>query len=251
MRNLLQALIALAWVRTRGRVVWLFVLLISLACALLLGRLGQRVSASLYLDTRDAGAYVPLIAAKATLWGPGVLAVLFTSVRAWAKDSEEGILALVRHAGHDPARYLRARGVVLALVLIALQLLTLAAVHAMARTPLHGTLPALAYGVAGSVVLALLGAVCLGPRQRPGGTLLLWTLLFGPEILSVWTTRIVARELSSIPALLETTALAVGPEAMDGARLTRALLALTLLALALALWLRVATRRWVQKQVTA
>lgn len=245
-------LFALAWLRTRGRFAWLGSSVVALGTVLWIAWVGRGLAVSRAYDAREALVFLPLLSAKAMLWGPGILTVVICSLHAWRRDREEGVADLAVRSGHAAPLYYRARTWVLAGWLLGVQVLAGMLLFAVlvgtnastAQVLLRGSVPAAAYAIVGSVLLALLGSVCLGPRTRPGGYLLLALLLFVPESLSRWTAGLLGQDMTSLPALLHAVALSLGPSQHDAARFARAALVLLLVFGLLVAWLRYASQRW-------
>lgn len=238
---------ALAWARTRGRFTWLLVAVLTLVTTGIVAQLGMRLARSPVIEARDALGEILMLNARAVLWGPGFVAVVMSSLHAWRRDREDGILELVRTAGHDPVRWIAARTWVLGLWLVGTWALSsviviLAVLGTNADVATHGFLaglvPAALFALVQSALLAVLGSVCLGPRSRPGGYLLLAFVLFLPELLAEWTRPWVGNDLTSLPALATGLAHAARPASFDAGRAaTCTVLLLLVLGLLLA-WLR-------------
>ena len=238
-------LYALAWARSRGRATWMVVLVLTVATTALAAALGLHLAKSPVTQARDAVSEVLLLHARAVLWGPGFVAVVGATLHAWRRDREEGIVLLLRSSGYTLRSWVLARTVVLGVWLIALwagsallvSLVVLGANPSMATHGwFEGVVPAMVFALSQSAVLALLGSVCLGPRSRPGGYLLLAIVLFLPELVAVWTRPLVGRDLTSLPALAMGLANAARPASFDAGRLLGCGVALGLVLVLLVAW---------------
>lgn len=247
-------LYALAWARSRGRVTWLVVLVIAIATTAVVAALGVHLAKSPATQARDALGEVLLLHARAVLWGPGFVAVVGATLHAWRRDREEGVVALVQSSGYSLKSWVMARTVVLGAWLLALwagstvvvSLVVLGANPSMAHGWFAGLVPAAVFAISQSAVLALLGSVCLGPRSRPGGYLLLALILFVPEAVAGWTRPLVGPDLTSLPSLAMGLANAARPASFDAGRLLGCGVALGLVLMVLVAWARRASGKIVE-----
>jgi hypothetical protein len=184
----------------------------------------------------EAAAALPAVASSALAWGAGVLMVFGGSMRAVARDLEQGVVVLARARGLPPARYAVGRVGGLALVVAAAiggatLVASLAALWAAGPSARQARLSAgaLAYGLAFAATVTPVGMATLGGRSRSLGYLAFLAVLVVPELLSPWTAaRLPAgwHELTSIPAALAAVRTGIGAPAGNAAPLARALAAL-------------------------
>ncbi len=246
-------LATLAWHRTRGRWLWVAVLVLTLVIAGSVAALGVRLANSTAVEARDALDQILLLNTRAVLWGPGFLAVVAATMHAWKRDRDDGILHVSRAAGHAVGAYLGARTLVLAAWVLAMCLgsVAIVAVAVLGANPsaaryglLGGLVPAAGFALAGSLLLGVLGSVCLGPRSRPGGYVLLGAMLFLPEVLAPWTKPLLGNDLTSLPALLGGIANAMRPSSFDPARLLTCVAVLAVVLTLLLALLHRSAARW-------
>lgn len=246
-------LAALAWQRTRGRWTWIVAVLLTVVAAGTVAAVGARLASSTEATAHEALRQLLLLNTRAVLWGPGFFAVVAGTLHAWKRDREDGILHLSVASGHGAVAYLRARTVVMAAWLFGMwlagtALVVLVVLGANPSAARHGFLsslgPSLAFATGACALLAVLGSVCLGPRSRPGGYLLLALLLFVPEAFSEWTRPLVGKDFVSLPALLGGIANAVRPGNLDAARLLTCSVVLACVLALLLAWLRHASSSW-------
>jgi hypothetical protein len=181
---------------------------------------------------------LPIVASSAIAWGAGATLAFAASLRAFPRDKEEGIVALLRARGIGPSEYLWGRTAGLALVLAgAVGGGTLVACLAflLAMGPsghaVRATAGALAYAVAFALAIAPLALATLGGRSRPGGYLTFVAVLALPELLAPWTRHLVRwHELTSVEAALTAVRAGVRAPIVHGPELFRALALLCALA---------------------
>lgn len=241
-RASVKALRALAWKRTAGRMLGWFTVFLALALGFVLAALGSRLARGLAYESLAGLGAAPLVAAKACLWGPGFVAVVLASLRAWPRDDADGIWQLVRRQGHAAHEWVGARRFALVRLVALAQLLTVLPVllvplatspsRITLHTLLQGALPAAVFALAGTLVLVVIGIACLGPRSRPGGYALLAAVLFLPELLAPWTGPWLGADCTSVPAMLGGLANACQTEHFDPARALRSLAGLFAVAAA-------------------
>jgi hypothetical protein len=207
---------------TAGIVVTVLAALASVAAALVVGRSGG-----------DVAARLPTLESSVIAWVAGVLLAFGASVRALARDREQGILALVRMRGASLGAYVRGRvGGVVALLAVTVGGATLVGGLA-AISVAHPVLPAvrataaaLAYALAFAATLGPIAMAALGARSRAGGYLTLVTVLVVPELLAPWTSEVLPRgwhELTSVPAALAAVRAGVAAPVERAESLARAL----------------------------
>jgi hypothetical protein len=178
-----------------------------------LAGLGALVAVGYCLLARHAD--VTHLPAKATLviaWSAGVMLAFGSSLRAVARDWEEGIVALARVRGVRASRYMRGRlagvVVVLALTVGGASLVASFAATAVAKAPLataRDGLAALVYALAFAATVGPVAVAALGTRSRVRGYLRFFAVLVLPELLARWTAAALPagwQELTSIPAAL-------------------------------------------------
>jgi hypothetical protein len=221
------------WLAARGGAVTFGLVLAGLgALAFLAAAISMRHSHG--PDARALAA-LPVLASTALSWGAGVLIVFGGSMRAVARDREQGVVALARARGVAPSRYAVGRVGGLALVVAtAIAGATLvASIAALWSAPsareARLTAGALAYGLAFAATVTPVGMATLGGRSRSRGYLAFLAVLVLPELLSPWTAAQLPRgwhELTSIPAALAGVRAGIGSPASSAGTLARALAAL-------------------------
>jgi hypothetical protein len=169
--------------------------------------------------------HLPTRATLAIAWSAGVMLAFGSSLRAVARDWEEGIVALARVRGVRASRYMRGRVagvvVVLALTVGGASLLASFAATAMTKAPLataRDSVAALVYALAFAATVGPVAVAALGARSRVRGYLRFLAVLVLPELLAPWTEAALPagwQELTSIPAALD--ALLTGIEATSWA----------------------------------
>jgi hypothetical protein len=190
----------------------------------------------------DALPSVPLVASSVLAFGVGVLVAFAASTRAFRRDEDEGVRALLRLHGVDAAHYLAARVVGLALSLAAFvaggsALIGLVAiVVARGRVPAAHTIQAsvasVVFGVAFAVTFAPVAMATLGARSRGGGYLALLAVLVVPELLEPSLARYIPPswlEVCSVPGALLALRTALAPVGVDAVMLSHALVALLII----------------------
>jgi hypothetical protein len=181
---------------------------------------------------------LPVVASSAIAWGAGATLAFAASLRAFPRDKEEGLVALLRARGIGPSEYVWGRTAGLSLVLAgAVGGGTLVACLAFlwalgpSGSALRTTAGALAYAVAFALAVAPLALATLGGRSRPRGYLTFVAVLALPELLEPWTRPLVRwRELTSIEAALTAVRAGVRSPVAHGPELFRALALLCALA---------------------
>jgi hypothetical protein len=232
-RSRAPALLALGVRLAGGGLVALFaygvaalVVVASIAVALVLARRGS-----------DALADVPGAAARGLAWGAGVTLAFGASSRAFRRDRDDGIRALLAARGADGRRYVTACLVgvsaVLALVvaggtlLVGLVAMAVAGGGRVGMTA-RGGLDAVVYALVFSATFAPFAVATLGARSRVGGYGVFLVLLVVPEVCARWIDLLLPRAwagLESLPSMIATFGNAVATP-FDGARLARAAVAL-------------------------
>jgi hypothetical protein len=209
------------------------------ATSLVLAGLGglASIAAAIALDGGNAAAHVPTLASKAVAWSAGVTLAFGASLRALARDREEGLLALARMRGVGAGHYVRGRvGGLVALLAIAVGGATLVAgLGATAAAPsasvaIRVSKAGLAYALAFAATLGPLAMAALGARTRTGGYFTLLAVLVLPELLAPWTSALLPAgwyELTSIPAALAAVRAGVVSPSAAGIHMARALTGLT------------------------
>jgi hypothetical protein len=175
---------------------------------------------------------LPTIASIAVAWSAGVMLAFGGALRAIPRDSDEGIIALLRARGVPVGAYVRGRTaglvLVLALTVAGATLASGLAATAVARPAgpaARAAVAALAYALAFSATLGPLALAALGARTRRGGYLSLIAVLVVPELATPWTRGLVPegwQELTSIPAALEAVRAGVLSPRTEGAHMARA-----------------------------
>jgi len=190
---------------------------------------------------------VPLIASSVLAFGVGVLVAFAASTRAFRRDEDEGVRALLRAHGIDTTQYLAARVAGLALslagfvaggsALVGLVAIVVARGHVPAMHTIQASFAAVVFGVAFAVTFAPVAMATLGARSRGRGYLALLAVLVVPEILRSSLARFIAPgwlAVCSVAGALLTLRAALAPTGVDTLMLARALVALVLIvALAL------------------
>jgi hypothetical protein len=186
----------------------------------------------------NAGALaaLPVVASTALSWGAGVMIVFGGSMRAVARDREQGVVALARARGVAPSRYAVGRVGGLALVVAtaivgATLIASIAALGSAGPSARQARLTAgaLAYGLAFAATVTPVGMATLGGRSRTRGYLAFLAVLVLPELLSPWTAAQLPsgwHELTSIPAALAAVRAGIASLAGHAVPLARALAAL-------------------------
>jgi hypothetical protein len=196
------------------------------AVAIALAALGTLAAIAYCLLARHADlTHFPTRATLAIAWSAGVMLAFGSSLRAVARDWEEGIVALARVRGVRAGRYMRGRVagvvVVLATTVGGASLLASFAATAMTKEPLataRDGAAALAYALAFAATVGPVAVAALGAPSRIRGYLRFVAVLVLPELLSPWTAAALPagwQELTSIPAAL--AALLTGIEATSWA----------------------------------
>jgi hypothetical protein len=193
---------------------------------------------------------VPVLTASVLAWGTGVLLCFAASMRAFARDREEGWRALLARHGFGDGAYLGARIGGLALVVVLVDGIGTALVgvtallgahdHAALSDALSGTVASLAYSIAFALVVAPVAVATLAPRPRGAGYLFLLSVLVVPALVAGWTSELVPEgwgELVSIPGALD--ALREGLQGSpDPTRVVRAAAVLAIVAIGAVGWAR-------------
>jgi hypothetical protein len=185
-------------------------------------------------------AALPALASSGIAWSAGVALAFGASMRALARDKEEGVVALARARGATLPGYAAARigGLAIALALavggatFVASVAALCAAGASAQQARAGA-GAVAYALAFAATLAPLAMATLGGRSRTGGYLAFLAVIALPELFAPWmATRLPAgwHELTSLPAALAAVRSGIAGPSVDGARLARALAALAALS---------------------
>jgi hypothetical protein len=204
-------------------------------------------------------AALPAVASSGLAWSAGITLAFGASMRAFARDQDEGIVALARARGVSPSRYAVERIVGLAIVLAvavggATLVASLAALWAAGLSAQHARAGAgaLAYALAFAATLAPVAMATLGGRSRAGGYLAFLALIVLPEVLAPWTVKRLPgwHELTSLPAALAAVRSGIVTPAANGAALARALTALAALAVVSCLF-AVSRVRAADRQVAA
>jgi hypothetical protein len=169
-------------------------------------------------------------------WLAGATVAFGASLRAFHRDRDEGVLALIRARGGTLGEYLGGRigGLVLVLAVSlggATLVAALAAVSATGPTPgaARAFAAAIAYVLAFSATVGPVAMAALGGASRGGGYLSLLGVLVLPELLSPWTAGLLPSgwtELTSIPAALGAVRAGIAAPASHPGSLARALAAL-------------------------
>jgi len=189
--------------------------------------------------TAEAVAGVPLLASSALAFGVGVLVAFAASTRAFRRDEDDGVRALLSAHGLGASEYLAARVLGLTVVLAVLVAGGSALVGVVAILTSHGrvaalhalqsSLAAVAFGLAFAVTFAPVAMATLGARSRGGGYLALLLVLVLPELLEGPLERVLSPAwvaVLSIPGALLTLRTSLAPVGVDLAMLSRAVIAL-------------------------
>jgi hypothetical protein len=202
------------------------------------GALASVAAAVAMRDGRGA-SLLPGVASSALAWGAGSTMAFGAALHALRNDRRQGVIALARARGMSGAAYVQARvGGLVALLAMAVgggTLVAVLAATAVARSPwasLRAGVGALVYALLFAATLGPVALAALGARTRLGGYLALVAVLALPEIAAPWTARLLPegwRELTSIPAALDTLRSAFGPAAPPGLSVARAAAALGLI----------------------
>ncbi len=205
--------------------------------SLALVALGGLVSVAVAFSSvgRDA-THLATTAAMTIAWSAGLMVAFGCALRAFARDWEDGIIALARSRGIQAKAYIRGRVgglvIVLAVALGGATLVASLAATAVARAPLEAArdgIAALAYALAFAATMGPLAMAALCTRSRTSGYLALVALLIAPELAAPWTASLLPRgwhELTSIPAALAAVKSGVLSPKADGLRMLRALVGL-------------------------
>jgi putative flippase GtrA len=188
----------------------------------------------------DALPDVPLLASSALAYGVGVLVAFAASTRAFRRDEDDGVRALLRARGVSATQYLAARVVGLALSLAAFVAGGSFIVGLVAVAVSHGRATAL-HTLQAPVAMATLAA-----RTRGRGYLVLFTVLVLPELLQSSLLRVIGPDwvaVCSVPGALVALRTALAPIGVDGPMLARSLVALISIVVAALLVVRVELAR--------
>jgi len=185
---------------------------------------------------------VPLVASSALAFGVGVLVAFAASTRAFRRDEDDGIRALLRARGVTTSGYLAGRLAGLAACLAALVsggsfLVGVVALFAArgrltALHTLQASVAAAIFGVAFALTFGPVAMATLGGRSRGGGYLALLSVLVVPELVAPALDRYVAHrwvEVCSIPGALAALRTSIAPVGVDPSMLGRALTALVVI----------------------
>jgi hypothetical protein len=196
------------------------------------------VAAAMALRDGRGASLLPGVASSALAWGAGSTLAFGAALHALRHDRQQGVIALARTRGMSAGAYVQARvGGLVALLAAAVgggTLVAVMAATAVARSPwasLRAGAGALAYALLFAATLGPVALAALGARTRLGGYLALLAVLALPEIAAPWTARLLPdgwRELTSIPAALDTVRAAFGPAAPPALSVARAAAALGL-----------------------
>jgi hypothetical protein len=200
----------------------------------------------------DALPDVPLLASSALAFGVGVLVAFAVSTRAFRRDEDDGVRALLRARGVSATRYLAARVVGLALSLAAfvaggsliVGLVAVAVSHGRvtALHTLQASLAATVFGIAFAATFAPVAMATLAARTRGRGYVMLFAVLALPELLQSSLLHVVGPDwvtVCSVPGALVALRTALAPTGVDGPMLARSLVALVVIVVAAALVVRV------------
>jgi hypothetical protein len=208
-----------------------------------LGALASVVAAlALRRSSEPLGAALPAVASSGVAWSAGVLLAFGASMRALARDGDEGVVALARARGVSASHYAQGRIAGLAIVLAAAVggatsvawVAALAAAGPSAQLARAGA-GAVAYALAFAATLAPVALATLGGSSRSRGYLAFLAVLALPELLAPWTANHLPggwRELTSIPAALAAVRAGIAAPVANGAPMARAIAALAALAAA-------------------
>jgi hypothetical protein len=188
---------------------------------------------------------VPLVASSALAFGVGVLVAFTVSTRAFRRDEDEGVRALLSARGVHATGYLGARiaGLAALLALLvgggsvgvgALTLLASRSTPAALHT-VQASFAALTFGLAFAFVFAPVAMATLGARSRGGGYLALLAVLGLPELLRPWLSRVIDPswlDLLSIPGALAGLRGALAPVGVDLAATGRSVVVLLVVVVA-------------------
>jgi hypothetical protein len=194
-------------------------------------------------ELRPPLAIVPAVAASALAWGAGVILAFAGAAHALRRDHDQGIRALLTARGANPDRYVwgRVGGLALLLAIVvgggtlvigAVSILS-ARASGVALETAQGTVAALVYALAFSVVLAPVSMAALGARSRMGGYAWLLAIVFLPELFEGATATLVPRtwnDVVSIPAALSSLRGSLMPSHVDPMRLARSVIVLSFVA---------------------
>jgi len=244
-----RAVVALGFFLARRGVTAAFGLALTVASVVGFG------GAALFVARRGrplALVEVPLLASTALAFGVGVLFAFAAATRAFRRDEDDGVRALLRARGVSTTGYLTGRVAGLAASLAVLVgggsgvvgvIATLAARNRVAA--LHtaqASLAAVVFAVAFAATFAPIALATLGARSRGGGYLALLGVLALPELLQPTLARFLPPgwvEVCSIPGALLALRGAIAPPAVDPLALSRALAAVLAIILAALLVVRI------------
>jgi hypothetical protein len=214
-----------------GYVAAALILVVTIAVALVLGHRGS-----------DALADVPGVAARFLAWGAGVTLAFGASSRAFRRDRDDGIRALLTARGASARRYVTAclGGVALVLALVVgggtlvvgAVALGVAGAGRIALTT-RGVVDAVAYALVFAATFGPFAVATLGARSRGAGYGVFLVLLVLPEVCSRYTDRLLPRSwagLDSLPGMIAAAGSAV-VSPFDGPRFARAVVALALVTI--------------------
>jgi len=214
-----------AWLAARGG--------LAVTGLVVTGLVGLGATIAALVSSPQRVAYLPDLASAAIAWAGGVMLAFGAALRALRLDREQGVTSLVRARGASLGDYVRGRvlGLVAVLAVAVAGSTLVACLGAIAAG--HGS-RAIVQSSAGAVAYALVFAATLGPvaiaalgaRTRAGGYLSLLAVLVVPELLAGFTGRLLPRgwrELTSIPEALAAVRSGVAHPVLEGAHAARGL----------------------------
>lgn len=172
------------------------------------------VACAIAFSTRSAAAaHLPVAAGSTIAWSAGVMLAFGGGLRAIPRDSDDGVISLVRLRGVSLSAYVWGRvGGLVALLALAVAGTTFVcglsaiAVSRPVEPALAATAAGTVYALAFSVTLGPVAMAALGAKSRFAGYMTLLAVLVLPELVSPWTSRILPagwQEVTSIPTALE------------------------------------------------
>ncbi len=188
---------------------------------------------------------VPLLGSTALAYGVGVLVAFAVSTRAFRRDEDDGVRALLAARGVSTNEYLAGRvaglGAALAILvaggssLIGFAALLTARSRATALHTVQASVAAVAFSLAFAVTFAPVAMATLGARSRGGGYLALLAVLVLPDLAGPFLEPFVSArwlEVCSIPGALFALRTSLAPVGIDWLLLGRAVMALLVVIIA-------------------
>jgi len=194
---------------------------------------------------------IPLLASSAIAWGGGFFQAFAVATHALRNDRAEGVRQLFVTRTTSLHGYVLARvgglAAVLAIVvgggtLLAglVAILASTRMHTVPKT-MQATVAALVFSLAFAAVVAPVAFAALGARNRVGGYVFLLGVVVFPELIANSLSGVLPPEVTevlAIPSALAALRSSLAPGSVNGFRLVRALVALSIAATLALAWVR-------------